>query len=205
MQNLCGTAPGIMPSVADEPRLAVLDGDAPSQERASEDAHDYAELRARLSRAVQRICPAWLSGQSEDIVQEAMIRVMRIIASEGGERALQSSYLYRVAHSATIDEIRKRRRSREVALGEQQGAELTDATSPSPAQRAEAEQIKLALGDCLAELNADRRRAVVLYLQGHGVTEAARLLGFGHKRTENLVYRGLASLRDCLSGKGFSL
>ena len=44
--------------------------------------------------------------------------------------------------------------------------------------------------------------AVVLHLQGHSVPEAARLLNWGNKRTENLVYRGLADLRNCLALKG---
>ena len=44
--------------------------------------------------------------------------------------------------------------------------------------------------------------AVTLYLQGHSVPEAARVLDWPAKRTENLVYRGLADLRECLMKKG---
>ena len=47
-----------------------------------------------------------------------------------------------------------------------------------------------------------RRLAVTLHLQGHTVPEAGSLLGWNAKRAENLVYRGLADLRDCLAGKG---
>jgi RNA polymerase sigma-70 factor (ECF subfamily) len=43
---------------------------------------------------------------------------------------------------------------------------------------------------------------VTLYLQGHSVPDAARILDWPAKRTENLVYRGLADLRACLSNKG---
>jgi RNA polymerase sigma-70 factor, ECF subfamily len=43
---------------------------------------------------------------------------------------------------------------------------------------------------------------VTLYLQGHTVPETARILGWDAKRAENLVYRGLADLRQCLMGKG---
>ena len=42
----------------------------------------------------------------------------------------------------------------------------------------------------------------MLHLQGHSVPDAARLLGWPAKRTENLVYRGLADLRRCLIAKG---
>jgi RNA polymerase sigma-70 factor (ECF subfamily) len=43
---------------------------------------------------------------------------------------------------------------------------------------------------------------VILYIQEHTVPEAARILGWTLKRTENLVYRGLADLRACLAAKG---
>jgi RNA polymerase sigma-70 factor (ECF subfamily) len=34
------------------------------------------------------------------------------------------------------------------------------------------------------------------------VPEASRILDWSAKRTENLVYRGLADLRECLTLKG---
>jgi RNA polymerase sigma-70 factor (ECF subfamily) len=47
-----------------------------------------------------------------------------------------------------------------------------------------------------------RRHAVTLSLQGHSVPEIGRLLGWTGKKAENLVYRGMADLRECLEGKG---
>lgn len=166
---------------------------------------DYAELREQLTRAVRRICPPWLASQADDIVQEAMIRLMRVIRTSDSDRELKASYLWRVAHTTTIDEIRRRKADREVSLDDDGTARIPDDDSPSPERVARGSQLQQGLRDCLGGLNDDRRRAVTLYLQGHGVTEAAALLGYPHKRTENLIYRGLASLRDCLSSKGFSL
>ena len=54
-------------------------------------------------------------------------------------------------------------------------------------------------------MKRERRLAVTLHLQGHSVPEAARLLDWAVKRTENLVYRGLADLRECLTAKGIGL
>ena len=34
---------------------------------------DDSELRRRLARAVARVCPPWLAGSAEDIVQAAMM------------------------------------------------------------------------------------------------------------------------------------
>ena len=56
------------------------------------------------------------------------------------------------------------------------------------------------------------RRRIGYAIQGHGlfphrtvaqnIAVVPELLGWDNKRTENLVYRGLADLRACLSGKG---
>jgi RNA polymerase sigma-70 factor (ECF subfamily) len=51
-------------------------------------------------------------------------------------------------------------------------------------------------------MKRERRLAVTLYLQGHTVAEAASILEWPFKRTENLIYRGLADLRACLRCKG---
>ena len=51
-------------------------------------------------------------------------------------------------------------------------------------------------------MKRERRLAVTLHLQGHTVPETARILDWAAKQTENLVYRGLADLRECLMAKG---
>ena len=120
-----------------------------------------------------------------------------------------TSYLYRVAHSVLVDEIRARRRKPEVALEIQDPedshlspAETVAAPGANPEDRARSAEIGQATRDCLGRLVEDRRRAVVLHLAGHSVPDAAGLLGWAAKRTENLVYRGIADLRRCLEQKG---
>jgi len=191
--------------VATKAESVTVEGGDPATDTNSTGDHDFSELRAQLVRAVRRVCPAWLASQADDIVQEAMIRVMRVIRTSESGRELKASYLWRVAHTTTIDAIRTRKAGREVSLDDDGGAVIPDGSRPSPEQRVAGSQLRQGLRDCLGRLNDDRRRAVTLYLQGHGVTEAATLLGYAHKRTENLVYHGLASLRDCLGSKGFSL
>ena len=72
----------------------------------------------------------------------------------------------------------------------------------NPERSAGDSQIGRAVRDCLQTLAQDRRLAVTLHLQGHSVPEAAVLLGWDAKRTENLIYRGLSALRACLAKKG---
>ena len=63
-------------------------------------------------------------------------------------------------------------------------------------------ELGLAIRRCLGRLISPRRKAVTLYLLGYSVPESARMLEWSAKRTENLTYRGLSSLRGCLREKG---
>lgn len=138
--------------------------------------------------------------------QEALVKVMAAARKREGERSLSSFYLYRVAHSALVDEIRRRQRRREVALDVDASEEQLDGgaepqAAGDPEQDASLRELSLAVRGCLLDMRTDRRLAVMLYLEGHRVPEAARILGWDAKRTENLVYRGLADLRQCLLAK----
>lgn len=163
---------------------------------------EYAELREALTRSVKQVCPSWLSDRSEDIVQASMIRVMEIKRRSEGKREFASSYLWRVAYSALVDEIRRLRRRREIPLEDESGEAPWPYQDASPEEVAAGIELGKLIQDCLGRLITPRRRAVTLYLLGHTVPEAARLLGWNNKRTENLVYRGLENLRDCLKSKG---
>lgn len=166
---------------------------------------DYARLRAELERAVHRVCPGWLADRREDLVQGALVRLLEIHrrrAQEGEQnRELASSYLWRVATNALIDEIRRLRRRREVELDEVVEATLPT-EDPSPAHYVSGQEVGRALRECLVGLVESRRLAVTLHLQGYQVAEAAPLLGWDAKKVYNLVHRGLKDLRECLVGKG---
>jgi len=137
----------------------------------------------------------------------ALAKVMAAERGREGTRPLTAFYLHRAAHSALVDEIRRRKRRPEVPLeadtseGEP-GARIEPVAAGDPEASASFRELGTAVRDCLSAAVRDRRLAVTLYLQGHTVPEAARILGWDNKRTENLVYRGLADLRQCLLGKG---
>lgn len=176
----------------------------------------YARLRTDLESAVRRVCPSWLADRAPDLVQAGILKLLERERRQQGEEegsegnhTWSTSYLYRVAHSVLVDEIRARRRKPEVALEDDTRENPTSspaatvaAPGASPEDRARSAQIGRAMRECLADLIEDRRRAVSLHLAGHSVPEAAGLLGWAAKRTENLVYRGIADLRRCLEQKG---
>ena len=165
------------------------------------EAAELAELRSQLVAAVARVCPRWLAGQAEDIVQVALIRLLELRRS-GGIAEPGPSYLKKVAYSVMVDELRRRYRRQEVGMGDSVALDVTPGSDPDPERRAAAREIDLGITDCLAELVPPRRLAVTLHLQGYSVPEAARTLGWTTKRAEHLTYRALEDLRRCLSGKG---
>jgi RNA polymerase sigma-70 factor (ECF subfamily) len=169
------------------------------------DTLDYATLRQDIARAVARLCSGWHSQRRDDLVQVAVMRVMQITAKRTaageGNEPLASSYLHRVAYSVLIDEIRRLRRRPETSLDDEAVAPVAVAPD-DPERTAVSSEIGRGIVACLAKMKRERRLAATLHLQGHTVAEAARILDWGAKQTENLVYRGLADLRKCLLARG---
>ena len=164
---------------------------------------DLTRFRDELTRAVSKVCPAWLSSQREDFVQIGLLRVMELRRRHRQRRVLSKSYLWMVAHSAVIDEIRRLRRRQEVALDEQPSNDSLAAAGPGPEQRLAGREVDEAIRQCLSGLLEARRAAVLLHIHGHSVSEIAERMGWNLKRAKNLVYRGLSDLRLCLAEKGF--
>lgn len=165
---------------------------------------EFVRLRADLDRALTRICPAWLVDRKDDLVQTAMAALLEK-KDRGGEvdRPRSSSYYRRKAYWLLVDEIRRHRRMRETALEDSGMAVDGTSSRVSPERESLSREVGQAIEACLQEMVRPRRLAVVLHLQGHTVREAAGILSWGRKRTDNLVYRGLANLRSCLVRKGF--
>jgi RNA polymerase sigma-70 factor, ECF subfamily len=166
----------------------------------------WTPLLTAMARAVRRQCPSWLRAEADDIAQHALAKIVAADKVGEGKPPLAPFYLYKLAHSALVDEIRRRRRRQEVALDDvddmhPQGR-VAQATTRTPESHAVFRELGHAVRDCLLAMKRERRLSVALYLQEHTVPEAARLLGWAVKRTENLVYRGLADLRACLEAKG---
>lgn len=156
-------------------------------------------LRARIARIARSVCPPSLAADADDLAQLAAIRVWEKLRRDGN-RAVNSSYLWKVVHSVLVDEIRKARHARQVALD---GSELhvRGSRTDSPEIHSRSLEVGRAIQDCLGRLVEARRRAVTAYLLGHTVPETARLLGWTVTKAENLVYRGLEQLRSCLKNR----
>lgn len=164
---------------------------------------DLDALRLKLGRAVLRVCPPSLADQRDDLVHNALLRVIEVQRRDRGQRQFNASYLWKVAYSALVDELRRRRRRGEVSLEEQdQAVPLPADRRSDPGTQAAVRELGRGIQSCLTRLIVPRRRAVTLYLQGYSVQQAASLLDWPAKRTENLIYRGLENLRQCLTQRG---
>lgn len=155
-----------------------------------------------MSRAVERLCPTWLSADRDDIVQNTLLRLHQTGPASEGKGGLAASYIWKTVYTVMIDEIRRRSRRPEVALDDTDSASTLVRSDPSPEAVTAGRQLGSAIRECLRALVPSRRAAVVLHLQGHSVPEIATLLGWNEKKAENLVYRALAGLRSCLQTKG---
>ena len=169
------------------------------------DDRRLAELRARIQAGVRRACPGWLAGETEDITQAALIKVVEILRKSGDRnRDPLPSYLWKVAYTCTVDAVRSRRESRrrEVPLETATGPRPHAAPEPDPGRSSEGREIGRAIEACLQRLVRPRRLAAMLYLQGHSTPEIGRLLSWSPAKSNNLVHRGIADLRRCLERKG---
>jgi len=159
------------------------------------------ELRAILVRAVRRICPSWLAGQQQDLVQNACLRMVNKYAQDKESVTLGASYLWKVAHSVVMDEIRRRKRHPEAEL------EATTQQEPaavhfSPESGQARTEMNVAITAGLQRLKEGRRWAVLLYLYGFSLDDSARMLGWNTKRVDNQRYQGLRELRAYLKERG---
>lgn len=135
-------------------------------------------------------------------MQAALVKVMEI-ARGGEQRAVHlASYLWRVAHSALVDEIRRLERRHEVALDEIDLLEAGRMPAIDPQEPSTRREVGAQIEECLRQLAEPRRLAVVLHLHGFTSEESSRTLGWNVKRIRNLVFRGLEGLRRCLERKG---
>ncbi len=164
---------------------------------------EIARLREQLVRAVAKSCPGWLAADADDLVQAALMKVLDIAGRREGTPEFSTFYLRRTAYSTVVDEIRRRRRRREVPLDEGPGMDDQPTPAADPERLSSDSELGRAIRGCLEALIRPRKLAVTLHLQGHRIREVGELLGWSAKRAENLIYRGLDDLRGCLDRKGF--
>lgn len=139
-----------------------------------------------------------------DLVQNAMLRVMRSIASYDPSYKVEQ-WLHRIIRNLYIDRLRKRARRREDPLerdaddGRLSPADTLADPSPTPEQVADREDRRGAVRRALGDLPVETRMAVVLVdLEGYTYEEAAKTLEIPISTLGVRVFRGRKILKERL-------
>jgi RNA polymerase sigma-70 factor (ECF subfamily) len=196
------TASSLGESEAEPPLLRVA-----SDERRLEDL--LARFGGLLRATIRRICPPDLGIDTQDIEQEARVRLWKALG-RATESEIVASYVQKVAATSTIDAIRAAlaRRDRkplaDLESDADDGGAATeiDSKEATPEDLARRREVGAAIEAAVAALSPRRRRAVRLHLYGLSSPEVARLTGWSETKIRSLVSRGLAEVRRELGRKG---
>jgi RNA polymerase sigma-70 factor (ECF subfamily) len=182
----------VRPSAADDERLAAAasGGDRTALE----------ELLRRHQPKMYAVCRRIVGSDADaaDVTQDALIAIVRGITRFDG-RASFSTWAYRIATNAALDELRRRRRraqpSAEVAeLGDRSPA--TSASTPGHDQQV---ADRMAIDAALATLPDDYRAAVVLRdVADLDYAAIATVLGIPAGTVRSRIARGRAALAAVL-------
>lgn len=182
------------------------------------DAHSTRPAPDQLSPALEAVITkfagmvrrvAWRHRLSDadidDVMQEVRVRLWRAhqTADSASEQIANApaSYVYRTALSAALDLLRRRRARRTDHMVELD--ERLDAPSPDePEKQLEATELAAQVARAIDMIPASRRPVVRMYLAGYPREEIAALMGWTEGKTRNLLYRGLADLRERLTEMG---
>jgi RNA polymerase sigma-70 factor (ECF subfamily) len=132
---------------------------------------------------------------AEDIVQQVFTRMMTAIQSYEQRSVPFSAWLLRITHNLAIDHVRRRSRLCE----EPEEAACLDEPEH------ESRQLRLLLGEALAQLPPVQREIVVLrHIGGLSPREIAERLGRSEDSVHGLHHRGRRALRETLAQMGAS-
>lgn len=135
----------------------------------------------------------------DELMQAVRLRLWRARGSSEQVEATPASYVYRTAMTAALDMLRARRRPEE-SIETVQEAQVAGA--PRADAAVESSELEAIVAAAVGEITASRRPVLRMYLAGYGREEIARLLGWSEAKTRNLLYRGLADLRELLRARG---
>ena len=153
------------------------------------------EVMDHLRRLVNLECPASLWQHREDITQQILLRLHR--ASLRKPLDINVGYLRRAVRMGIYD-MWRRQEVRDRPLS----SPVNEAASADPETALSRRRTLSAADRLLDTLPVARRDAVSLYLEGRAITEVAESMGCRRKQADNLVYRGLRSLRRRLADHG---
>lgn len=156
------------------------------------DATDFTRLAQALRPRLHRYCARMVGSafEAEDVVQEALAKAVEAIGAAGPPERPES-WLYRIAHNAALDALRRRRRR----PGDTGSPELLGAVA-DPSARADARVTAASGLSVFLRLPASQRACVVLVdVLGHSLDETGEVLTLTLPAVKAALRRGRAGLR----------
>lgn len=140
----------------------------------------------------------------DELVQDVRIRLWRARGQSEQIREVTSSYVYRTATSAALDLLRRRRAypTEPLEPAGEPGEAVLAAAPVGPAEELAESELAAEIVRAVDSIAPARRPVVRMHLAGYSREEIAELLGWTEAKTRNLLYRGLADLRERLTARG---
>jgi RNA polymerase sigma-70 factor (ECF subfamily) len=146
------------------------------------------ELRPKLHRYCARMCGSAVDG--EDIAQESILSAIGAWDTSG-PISNPEAWLFRIAHNASLDFLR--RRSRQLAIGSDEALEMI----ASPLNLQQDRDAAAASIRTFIRLPAQQRSAVVLKdVLGHSLEEICIIVGGSLASAKSALQRGRARLKE---------
>jgi RNA polymerase sigma-70 factor (ECF subfamily) len=140
-------------------------------------------LRPRLHRYCARMTGSAVDG--EDVLQDTLVKALRARAEGGGVDNLEG-WLFRIAHNASLDFLRRRSRTTVVPLTE----DLEAAAVP------EADLVAISFQTFLRLPELQRCAVILKDVLGHPVEEIADIAGCSPAAAKSALQRGRAALQQ---------
>jgi RNA polymerase sigma factor (sigma-70 family) len=132
----------------------------------------------------------------EDIFQDVRIKIWNLLKNEKKIKNY-TSYIKKIVDTSVIDHIRKNRRATNIISLEKRikisESKIKKSHNPSP-NSLSGELIQ----ENIEALLENRKKVVKLFFLGLSIKEISICLSWSDHKTRNLLYRGLADLKDLI-------
>jgi RNA polymerase sigma-70 factor (ECF subfamily) len=146
------------------------------------------ELRPKLHRYCARMTGSVVDG--EDVVQEALVKAIEALP-DAGSLASPESWLFRIAHNAALDFLRRRARQNAIRSDEDPDMVI------DPAAPVDDRQIAAASLRTFMRLPVAQRSSVILMdVLGHSLDEIGAVMDLTIPAVKAALHRGRARLRE---------
>ena len=151
------------------------------------------EMRPRLHRYCARMAGSAVDG--EDIVQETLIKAVEAFGRDQVDNL--QSWLFRIAHNATMDFLRRRRRQ-DAVLSEEDPEMIADESASAAARHA----ASAALRTFMHLPTAQRGAVILMDVLGYSLREVADITGLTVPAVKAALHRGRTRIRELADSAG---